>query len=90
MRRSWLHKQQKAEEEKRWTERQSQPRHTAFRKLAPFEERDDLPGHDRKYQARSIATRIASTYLHKFEYLPSRLLARKLTFVHSKGAASSL
>jgi WD40 repeat protein len=32
----------------------------AFRSLSAFEERDDLPGSDRKIEARTIATRIAS------------------------------
>lgn len=47
--------------EKVWSEREAQRKAgAAFRSLAPFEERDELPGRDRKIEARSIATRIAS------------------------------
>jgi conflict system STAND superfamily ATPase len=60
VRRSWLLRRLKADQEKLWAERQAQPRRTAFRSLAPFEERDELPGKDRTQQARSIATRITS------------------------------
>lgn len=60
VRRSWLIRKRRADQEKLWAERQAQPRRTAFRSLAPFEERDELPGKDRTQQARSIATRITS------------------------------
>lgn len=60
VRRSWLIRKRRAGQEKRWAERQAHPRRTAFRSLAPFEERDELPGKDRTQQARSIATRITS------------------------------
>lgn len=47
--------------EKIWAESEAQRKAgSAFRSLAPFEERDKLPGKDRKVEARAIATRIAS------------------------------
>ncbi|HEV7395142.1 MAG TPA: WD40 repeat domain-containing protein [Pyrinomonadaceae bacterium] len=54
-------KQEQARREKIWTERAATRKAgSAFRSLAPFEERDNLPGKDRKLEARAIATRIAS------------------------------
>ncbi|XOF32492.1 MAG: hypothetical protein ACL93V_10660 [Candidatus Electrothrix sp. YB6] len=59
VRRSRRQKKQQAEQERLWEERRQQPR-AAFRSLSPFEEQDELPGQDRKQQARSIAVRIVN------------------------------
>ncbi len=68
----------------------------------PATERGDYSSGCRKKQTTAVAgslgistnekTQIVGTsiYLHKSEYLPSKVLARTLTFVHAKGAASSL
>lgn len=54
-------KQAQTAHEQRRMERESQRKpDSAFRDLAPFEERDQLPGRDRVTEARIIATRIAS------------------------------
>src|SRR5258708_1100830 len=61
-----IHRKQKRKleqvrREKIWAESEAQRKAgSAFRSLAPFEERDKLPGKDRKVEARAIATRIAS------------------------------
>lgn len=60
---AFLRRERRAEQERLWNERKDQLR-AAFRKLAPFDEQDDLPGQDRKQQARSIATRIISDDFH--------------------------
>ncbi|WLE95499.1 MAG: hypothetical protein QTN59_12485 [Candidatus Electrothrix communis] len=59
VRRSRRRKKQQVEQERLWEERRKQPR-AAFRNLSPFEEQDELPGQDRKQQARSIAVRIVN------------------------------
>jgi hypothetical protein len=59
LRRSHQRKKQREEQERLWEERRKQPR-AAFRSLSPFEEQDELPGQDRKQQARSIAVRIVN------------------------------
>lgn len=58
--RSLRRRKLKADREKIWAERQSHSHQAAFRSLASFEEKDELPGFDRNQQARSIATRVAS------------------------------
>lgn len=59
----WKQKRKREQErrERLWAEREAKRKAgSAFRSLAPFEERDELPGKDRKVEARAIATRIAS------------------------------